>query len=95
MDAVLTQAASLGVAGLLFVMWWQERQDRLRGEGRLARLLEQAGRIGAAHEQLLEVVRANTEALTALREELRSGRAMEQIWREQVLARIEGMTVEE
>ncbi len=95
MEAILTQAASLGVAGLLFVMWWQERQDRLRGEGRLARLLEHAGRFGAAHEQLLEVVRANTEALTALREELRSGRAMEQIWREQVLARIEGMTGEE
>ncbi len=95
MEGVLAQAASLGVAGLLFVMWWQERQDRLRGEARLARLLEQAGRIGAAHEQVLEVVRANTEALTALREELRSGRALEQMWREQVLARLEGMSVEE
>ncbi len=30
-DEILRALPSLGISGLLFVMWWFERQERVRG----------------------------------------------------------------
>ena len=75
MSELLTQLPSFGVAGLLFVMWWFERQDRLRSAQGLRDALESASRGMDVNKELLDVIRQNTEALAALREELRSHRA--------------------
>lgn len=72
---VMMQIPSLGIAGLLFVMWWTERQDRVRSAGGLEEALRYAGQVAEINRKLLDIVQANTEALTALREELRSQRA--------------------
>lgn len=77
---ILTDVASLGVAGLLFVMWWFERQERTRNLAPLRDAAQYAAQLADANRSLLDVVRANTEALTALREELRSHRATEAEW---------------
>lgn len=77
---LLTQLPSLGISGLLFVMWWVERQERTRGTAGLREALQYAGQVADVNHNLLDVVRANTEALTALREELRSHRATEAEW---------------
>jgi hypothetical protein len=74
---VLTQLPSLGIAGLLFVMWWIERQERARSTTGLREALQHAGQIAEVNRNLLDVIRSNTEALTALREELRAHRATE------------------
>jgi hypothetical protein len=74
-EGVLEQLPSLGVAGLLFVMWWQERQERVRQQALTA---EETGRVDSWREltdQVLGVVQGNTAALTALRTELRAQRA--------------------
>ena len=70
MPDVAHQAMSLGIAGLLFVMWWQERQERVKAAGVTQKLRGDANRIGELSERLLSVVRSNTEALVALREAL-------------------------
>lgn len=77
---VLTQLPTLGVSGLLFVMWWFERQERTRGAAALQDALQYTAHVAEINKQLLEVVRANTEALTALRAELRAHRAVEADW---------------
>jgi hypothetical protein len=77
---VLTQLPSLGISGLLFVMWWVERQERTRSTAGLQDALQYAGQVSEVNKNLLDVIRANTEALTALREELRSHRATEAEW---------------
>lgn len=80
MEVLAEQLPSLGIAGLLFVMWWHERQERVRsnGVGRAARC--QAEQLVGVNDHLLAVIRSNTEALTALREELRAHRATEAEW---------------
>ncbi len=89
MDAIATQAASLGVAGLLFVMWWYERQERVR-TGSAARDTERyAEQMADLNTHLLDVIRANTDALAALREELRSSRIAENEWRMRLMQRLE------
>ncbi len=80
MSDLLAELPSLGIAGLLFVMWWLERQDRARGTADLRSTLEHAGRIAEVNQSLLDVIRANTEALAALREELRAHRGNETEW---------------
>ncbi|RMF71780.1 MAG: hypothetical protein D6744_17500 [Planctomycetota bacterium] len=70
MPEVAQQAMSLGIAGLLFVMWWYERAERIKSAGAAQKLRGEANRIGELSERLLSVVRANTEALVALRETL-------------------------
>lgn len=72
--------ASLGIAGLLFVMWWYERQERHRSGAGMEQAVQQTTRVIEMSQQLLEVVRSNTEAITALRSELRSHRASEADW---------------
>lgn len=79
-EGLLTQLSSLGVAGLLFVMWWLERQERTATADGLAQRSAEASVVVELSEQLLEVVRANTEAITALRAELRAHRASEADW---------------
>ncbi|MBN2447090.1 MAG: hypothetical protein JXO22_10205 [Phycisphaerae bacterium] len=80
LEPLLDQIPSLGIAGLLFVMWWYERQER----GRAGRVAQQAswhaGQVTEINDHLLDVIRTNTAALTALREELRSQRATEIEW---------------
>jgi hypothetical protein len=90
---VLTQLPSLGVAGLLFVMWWIERQERTRAGAGLREALQYAGRIADVNQNLLDVIRANTEAVTALREELRAHRATEAEWLACVAQRLEELEI--
>jgi hypothetical protein len=73
----LTQLSSLGISGLLFVMWWLERQERSRSSAGLREAVQHAGQIADVNRNVLDVIRANTEALAALREELRMHRATE------------------
>ncbi len=80
LNEVLGQLPSLGVAGLLFVMWWIERSERTAGTGALRDAVQQIGQVADVNANLLRVIQANTEALTALREELRSHRAGEVEW---------------
>lgn len=86
---VLSQLPSLGISGLLFVMWWLERQERGRGTGGLRDALQFSGRLADMNHELLDVIRANTEALAALREELRSHRATESEWLTRLLRQLE------
>jgi hypothetical protein len=79
-EGFFEQLSSLGIAGLLFVMWWYERQERARVGAGLEDAREQTARFAELGRQLLEVVRANTEAMTALRTELRAHRASESEW---------------
>lgn len=81
---LLRDAASLGIAGLLFVMWWLERQERGRHVSHRHDVGQYAAQLGELNRNLLDIVRANTEALAALREELRSHRTSEM----EVLARL-------
>lgn len=76
MDAMIPQALSLGISGLLFVMWWHERQDRLATVSALRDARGESTRTGDVNAELLDVLRANTTALTSLREELKSQRAI-------------------
>jgi hypothetical protein len=78
-DEVLKQALSFGISGLLFVMWWFERQERVKNNGGIAEALQYSQQVAEVNERLLEVVKANTEALTGLREELRT-RQIEVDW---------------
>lgn len=86
---LVTQALSLGISGLLFVMWWYERQERIRGAGQVQEALACARQTAGANEHLLDVIRANTEALAGLREELRVGRLAEAEWRSRVAGELE------
>lgn len=80
MEEVAAQAVSLGIAGLLFVMWWHERQERARAAAAAQDAAEHTRRAGDVSDHLIDVVRTNTDALAALREELRSHRMNETEW---------------
>ena len=77
---VVTHALSLGISGLMFVMWWQERRERLQASAAESEASGERSQLSEMNGQLLGVVRANTEALTALREELRAHRQAEATW---------------
>ena len=80
LDQIAQHLPSLGISGLLFVMWWFERQDRSRAASGMQEALKHAGETSDVNNHLLDVVRTNTEALSALREELRSHRMTETEW---------------
>jgi hypothetical protein len=86
---LLSQLSSLGVAGLLFLMWWVERHERTRGVAALADALQYVRQVTDVNRSLLDVIQANTEALTGLREELRSHRASEAEWLGRLAQRLE------
>lgn len=86
----LEQLPSLGVAGLLFVMWWLERLERSKTTVGAQDALKLSHQVAGFNEQLLGVVRANTEALTALREELRSHRLTETEWMGRLSRQLDG-----
>ncbi len=90
-DMLVKQALSLGISGLLFVMWWFERQERTRNMAGTQEALRRGHQIAEINEQLLDVIRANTEALAALREELRSHRARETEWLTRLTQRIDDL----
>jgi hypothetical protein len=80
LDEVLRHLPSLGISGLLFVMWWFERHERLRGQTAAREAVGHTSRVLEINDHLLDVIRSNTEALIALREELRSQREAEREW---------------
>lgn len=89
LEALAPHLPSAGIAGLLFVMWWYERQERLRQHAILQDAVRRAGHAADVNERLLDVIRANTEALTALRMELRSHRAAQNDWLERLSRRLD------
>lgn len=89
---IVTQALSLGMSGLLFVMWWHERQDRTRGATALRDSAQQARQATEMSRELLDVVRGNTEALVGLREELRCARRLHSFWLGRIHRGIESMS---
>ncbi len=91
---LLTQLPSLGVAGLLFVMWWLERQDRTRSAAGVYDALQYAGQVAEVNRQLLDVVRTNTEALAALREEVHAHRTWEAEWLNRLAQQLENWRCE-
>jgi len=88
-EQIVTHVLSLGVSGLLFVMWWFERQERMRNSTAVRDADAYAGRLTQVNEQVLDVLQANTEALVGLREELRTSRAFEREWRERLSRHLE------
>ena len=80
LDQVLQQLPSLGISGLLFVMWWFERQERSRSAAGLHETLKYTSQMSDVNDHLLDAIRGNTAALSALREELRSHRLAETEW---------------
>jgi hypothetical protein len=92
LDEVAKQAVSLGIAGLLFVMWWFERQERSRNAGSVQQALQYTNQVSDVNEQLLDVIRANTDALAALREELRTHRMLETDWLNRVSRQLEKLS---
>jgi hypothetical protein len=91
LDELLSQLPSLGISGLLFVMWWIERNERTGGTAALRDALQHVGQVANVNANLLDVVQANTEALTALREELRSHRAGEAEWLTRLTQQLEDL----
>jgi hypothetical protein len=80
LDQVLQQLPSLGISGLLFVMWWCERQEKNRCASGAQEALMYTAQMSDVNDHLLDAIRSNTEALSALREELRSHRLAERDW---------------
>lgn len=89
MTELLSHLPSLGVVGLLFVMWWYERLERLRGRDGLQDAVRDAGRTAGVNDRLIEVLRANTEALSGLREELRAQRMLQAEWISRLCERLD------
>lgn len=87
---LLQQLPSFGIAGVLFVMWWLERQERARAETGLRDAAAQTARIIDVSEQLLAVVKSNTEALTALRIELHNQRNHTADWMDRLTRALPG-----
>jgi hypothetical protein len=89
LDEVARYALSFGISGLLFVMWWYERKERAQHAVELVQSQENGRRVAELNGRLLDVIQANTEALVALREELRWQRQSEPEWAERLVQRIE------
>jgi len=92
LDEIARQAVSLGISGLLFVMWWFERQERTRSSSSVQQALQYTNQVSDVNEQLLNVIRANTDALAALREELRTHRMLETDWLNRVSRQLEKLS---
>lgn len=80
MDQILEHLPSFGVAGLLFVMWWYERVERLRSTQQQQDTANAHARTQQINTHLLEVIQQNTEALVALREAMHTHRLQEADW---------------
>ncbi|QOJ15658.1 MAG: hypothetical protein HRU75_13850 [Planctomycetia bacterium] len=87
MSELLTQLPSLGVAGLLFVMWWHERLERQRAMEERRDAQGRSVQLAELNERLLDVVQSNTQALVGLREELRSLRCAQGEWLSRLVCR--------
>jgi hypothetical protein len=92
LDEIARHAVSLGISGLLFVMWWFERQERTRNMAGMQQALQYTHQVSEVNDQLLDVIRANTEALAALREELRTHRRLETDWLNRVSRQLEKLS---
>lgn len=89
LPGLLEQLPSLGIAGLLFVMWWAERQERTRSALGHRDIAHYAAQLADANRNLLDVLRANTAALTSLREELRAQHDGQTAWLARLAAQLE------
>lgn len=85
------QLPTLGVSGLLFVMWWFERVERVRSASTAQEATSHAGRVLDINDHLLDVIRSNTEASIALREELRVHRETETEWMNRLSRQLENI----
>ena len=92
-DGIVQHLPSLGISGLLFVMWWSERHERVRGMGVMRDATNHATRALEINDHLLDVIRSNTEALIALREELRAHRQTEAEWMTRLSRQLEKLEV--
>jgi hypothetical protein len=92
LDEIAKYAVSLGIPGLLFVMWWFERQERTRNAAGVQSASQYTQQMTELTEQLLDVIRANTDALAALREELRTHRMVETEWLNRVTRQLERLS---
>lgn len=89
MEEILRQAISLGISGLLFVMWWHERAERIQTGNGLADAARDKTALTDVTANLVGVIRSNTEMLSALREELRSHRQSEAQWLGAIFERLD------
>lgn len=89
LDEFLKQAISLGIAGLLFVMWWHERKERQEASAGLTEAARDRTAFSDITTNLVNVIRSNTDMLAALREELRAHRQAEAQWIGMVIERLE------
>ncbi|MBI5863268.1 MAG: hypothetical protein HZB38_01900 [Planctomycetes bacterium] len=89
MDEILRQAFSLGISGLLFVMWWHERRERLGSTAGLDTCGRDKATLTDMTTNLVSVIRNNTDVLAALREELRAHRQAEGQWMGMLMERVE------
>jgi hypothetical protein len=80
MTGLIEQLPSLGIAGLLFVMWWYERAERLRSVQVHHDACGACDRSSQMNTHLLDVIQQNTEALVSLREALHTHRLQEADW---------------
>jgi hypothetical protein len=92
LEQITTQLPSLGISGLLFIMWWYERQERTRSASATQEALKYTSQMADVNDHLLDVIRGNTEALSALREELRSHRLTETEWLSRLSRQIEKLS---
>ena len=93
LDAVWQHIPSLGVSGLLFVMWWSERQERVRAAGAMQDAGRHTTHVLEINDHLLDVIRSNTEAAIALREELRAHRETEMEWMSRLSRQLERLEI--
>lgn len=63
---LLGKALELGVVGLMFVMWWLERKDRVNTEKREDTFRSIVLRAENREEEVIGVIKENTKAITGL-----------------------------
>lgn len=66
MDQLVSEALKLGISGLFFIMWWMERKDGRKLEDILKEVTQMAQNSLKREEELLRVVKENTQAITKL-----------------------------
>jgi len=89
LEDVARYTLSFGISGLLFVMWWYERKERVQQASDAQRAHDDGQRLAELNGRLLDVIRTNTEALVALREELRWQRQSEPEWTQRLVRQLE------
>lgn len=66
MEQVLPHVIDYGVVGILFVMWYLERQDRIKSDKNVDKLLELGERANKNSEILIGLAQRMTEAVDKL-----------------------------